>query len=87
MKLSDAMKMGKGIVRSFRIRNLYLNIDTDDFMLNAWLIPLFSTMNYGNVQMNVNFEGTASLLLHIRTRLGALIWAFIKTKYSTMFNH
>ncbi|MCP4310623.1 MAG: hypothetical protein GY790_05125 [Bacteroidetes bacterium] len=85
-KLSNGMSMGKNIMHSFRIRKLHLDIDTDDYALNAWLIPAFSALNSENISLQANFEGNASLLLDLRTRLGALLWAFLKTKYNSMLN-
>jgi hypothetical protein len=71
----------KDAFRAFRIRKLHMNIDTDDFMMNAWLIPAFSAVNNGrNVQMQVNFEGNMFLDLDLRTRIGSLAWIFIKNR-------
>jgi len=58
-----------------------MDIDTDDFLLNAWLVPAFSAVNNGqNVQMQVNFEGNMFLDLDLRTRIGALAWILIKNR-------
>lgn len=74
------MKLGTRILRSFRIRKLHLDVDTDDFVLNTQLVPVFSAINGQNIRMTTNFEGEASLLLDLRTRLGSLIWAFMTTR-------
>lgn len=79
-KISGLFKLAIRVLRSFRIRKLELDIDTDDYILNAWLIPVFSTVNSENIQMRANFEGYASLLLDLRTRIGTLIWIFIINK-------
>jgi hypothetical protein len=73
------------IIRSFRIRKLYLDLDTDDFILNAWMVPVFSSINSGNIRLRTNFEGTSSLVLDLRTRLGFLLWAGIRNKYRSFF--
>ncbi|MFH0757042.1 MAG: hypothetical protein V2B15_07130 [Bacteroidota bacterium] len=86
-KLSGGMKPGKHILAAFRVRKLDLDVDTDDFMLNAWLVPAFTAVNSERVHMQVNFEGKASLMLDVRTRLGALAWALIRTKYQSLFNY
>jgi hypothetical protein len=72
--------------RSFRIRKLHLDLDTEDFVLNAWLVPAFTLINTDQIQLKVNFEGTSSLVLDLRTRLGSLLWIFIKNKYKSVFN-
>ena len=73
-------------VRSFRIRKLHLDLDSDDFILNAWLLPAFSFINTENIQMRVNFEGTSSLMLDLRTQMGSLLWIVIRNKYRSFFN-
>lgn len=77
----------KGVLRAFRIRRLEADIDTDDFTLNAWLVPIFSTVNQENVSLQVNFEGHQSLLLDLRVTLGALLWSIIRAKYRSNINH
>jgi len=84
-KISGSIKMGIDAVRCFRIRKLFLDMDTDDFMLNAWLIPAFSFVNSGNIQMRTNFTGNFSLLLDMRTRIGTLLWVFIKYRIKSFF--
>ena len=75
------LKSGTAMVKAIRIKRFYLNIDTDDFLLNAQLIPIFTAINQGrNIRMTANFQGEASLLMDVRTSLGALLLAYIKTK-------
>ena len=74
------------VLRAFRIRRLEMNLDTDDFSLNAWLVPVFSVLNSRNIRMQVNFEGASSLLLDLRFRLGTLLWILVMVRYRSMFN-
>ncbi|TFH27986.1 MAG: hypothetical protein E4H10_02025 [Bacteroidia bacterium] len=83
---SGNIRMMTGALRAFRVRRLEADIDTDDFTLNAWLVPVFSAVNGENIRLQVNFEGHQSLLLDLRVTLGALLWTFIKTKYRSI-NH
>ena len=71
----------KGALRALRKKKLEADIDTDDFTLNAWLVPVFSAVNQENIHLHVNFEGQQSLLLDLRITLGALLWNIIKAKY------
>ena len=84
---SGNIRTMKGALRAFRIRRLEADIDTDDFTLNAWLVPVFSAVNKDNIHLQVNFEGHQSLLLDLRITLGALLWNIIKAKYKTHINH
>jgi hypothetical protein len=71
--------------RAFRIRKLELDIDTDDFMWNAWLIPLFSAVNSENIRMRANFTGQASLLFDLRVSLGHLLWILVTNKIRSYY--
>lgn len=84
---SGNLRMMKGALRAFRIRKLEANIDTDDFTMNAWLVPAFTMVNGENIRLQVNFEGHQSLLLDLRITLGAMLWMIIKTKYKSFTNH
>lgn len=84
---SGNFRMMKGALRTFRIRRLEADIDTDDFTLNAWLVPVFSAVNQENIRLQVNFEGHQSLLLDLRVTLGALLWSIIRVKYRAYINH
>ncbi len=86
VKLRGSSQMLIDTTHAFRIRKLHLDLDTDDFMLNAWLVPVFSQVSSGHIRMRVNFEGTSSLILDVRTRLGSLLWILIKHKYKSFFN-
>jgi hypothetical protein len=77
----------RGALGAFRIKRLEANIDTDDFTLNAWLVPVFSAVNQDKIHLQVNFEGHQSLLLDLRITLGALLWNIIKAKYRYYINH
>lgn len=84
---SGNFQMMRGALRAFRIKRLEAEIDTDDFTLNAWLVPAFSMVNGENIHLQVNFEGHQSLVLDLRFTLGALLWMIIKTKYNSFINH
>jgi hypothetical protein len=74
-------------VKTIRIKKLEMDLDTDDFLLNAWLVPVFSVIHLPNTRLHVNFVGESTLLLDMRIRLGALLWVFIRNRYKSFFNH
>jgi len=87
-KLKGGLGKGKLAIkalRAFRIRRLELDVDTDDFVLNAWLIPVFSAVNSDNIQMRVNFAGQASLLFDLRFSIGSLLWILITNKIKSIY--
>lgn len=71
-------RMFRKMTRAIRIKRLELDLDTDDFPLNAQLVPLFALIsNQRNIQMQVNFEGNLFLHLDVRTRIGAILWLML----------
>lgn len=84
-KPSVGIRMGLDMLRSIRIRKLALDMDTDDFVLNAWLIPVFSAVNTENIQLRANFTGTLSFFLDLRIRLGSMLWNFIRYKIRSIY--
>jgi len=84
--ISQGRNLLKGLISSLRIRKLHLNIDTDDYTLNAQLIPVFSAVNTENIRLQANFGGDSYLLLDLRTRLGEILWTLLKIKYKSMLN-
>jgi len=80
-KQTRSIRMIRSIPAAFQVRRLWLDVDTDDFMLNAWLIPAFSAINsQRNIQMQVNFEGHMMMDLDLRTRIVSLLWVVIKNR-------
>jgi hypothetical protein len=45
------------IIKSFTIERFVIDVDTDDYVLNANLFPLFQFASDGVYSLNVNFSG------------------------------
>lgn len=80
LRVSSGLRFARKMLGAFTIKKLRLDIDTDDFTVNAWLIPVFSAINRENIQLRANFEGYSSLLLDLRISIGTLLWVFIRNK-------
>jgi hypothetical protein len=75
------VKRVRKMTRAVKIRRLEADIDTDDFPLNAWLIPVFAAVNsYDNINMRINFAGNLQLRMDVRTRIGHMLWLFITNR-------
>ena len=80
-KRTGSIRMIRSIPAAFQVRRLWLDVDTDDFMLNVWLIPAFAAINNNrNIRMQVNFEGYLFMDLDLRTRIVSLLWVIIKNR-------
>lgn len=68
----------KGAIKSFRLKNLYLNIDLEDVVLNAQLVPLLLFLSRKPVQITTNFTRQYCLRLEAQWQLYKLLWALFK---------
>lgn len=66
------------ILQSFTIKRVVLDLDTDDVILNAQLVPLFLYASGGARKLSTNFNGRAYLHLHLLNRPSRLLWIFIQ---------
>ena len=65
------------IIKTFKVVQLLVDIDTGDCITNAKLYPPFALMNYYGGQFSVNFEGRNRLLLNVQNRPIRIIKSFI----------
>ncbi len=77
-KHRKAFKLIRSVLKSFHIRQFRLNMDTDDYLTNAYLYPIFYFFNKGKGIWEVNYEGQFELDLEMDNRPIRLIYAFIK---------
>ena len=74
-----SVKTGLKLLKSFKIKQFFINIDTGDCIENAKLFPLFALLNYKFGGFKINFNGENQLLLHIENRLIRIIKSFINS--------
>ncbi|GAA4809997.1 hypothetical protein GCM10023330_16250 [Litoribaculum gwangyangense] len=65
------------VLRTFKVKQVYVNMDTGNYILNAKLYPIFSLLNYKFGNFHVNFLGQNELVLLIKNRPINIIKAFI----------
>ena len=65
------------VVRTFKIKEFVLNIDTGNCITNAKLYPLLSIAHLCKGQFNINFQGQNQLILQIENRPVRILKAFI----------
>ncbi len=79
--LKYGMMAGRELLASFRIKRLFANIDTSDFVLNSNLVPIFMYANNKRIHLNVNYMEEFTVYLDIRNRLANFLWTGIKYQY------
>ena len=65
------------ILRTFKIKQFYINIDTGNCILNAKLYPLFALLNYNIGNFYINFQGQNQLVLIMKNKPINIIKSFI----------
>ena len=65
---------------SFRVKKLIVNIDSGDYIFNAYMFPVFGLLNhYGpDWSWNVNFYGKNQVSMKLQTTLIRLIYVYLK---------
>ena len=75
--IEKGKQLFSSLAGAFKIKRLSANLDTGDFSLNAWLIPVFVTTGVQN-SVKVNFENKNSLDLKISARIYKIVYYSLK---------
>ncbi|PHN01706.1 hypothetical protein [Flavilitoribacter nigricans] len=68
--------------RSFHLIRFHWELDTGDYVWNAYLFPLFRVTNpAGQRDWRINFQGRNDLLLIVENRLYRLVYALLRTAF------
>jgi len=65
------------LLRAIKIRRFKAELDTGDYVTNAYLYPLATFLNKSTPRLNVNFEGRTNLLLQLEMRLFRIVQAMV----------
>ena len=66
------------MARSFKVEEFKLKLDTDDFVVNAWLWPAAEFLRFQGADVRINFEGVNEIKLSITNSPFRLLIAWIK---------
>ncbi len=75
------LKISRKTLKSFKLKILYLNIDTNDVIKNAYLIPVFSNLHRNNIRLNVNYTGDFNLILNVENNIFRMLVVAIHTYF------
>lgn len=78
MSMRQMWALAKNLLRAVTVKRLELNWDTDDYVRNAYLFPLFLLASKGRRQLRINFEGKHEIAIFLQTRLGRIAWAVLR---------
>ncbi|MCE7994004.1 MAG: hypothetical protein HEP71_18590 [Roseivirga sp.] len=79
-RIKHPVQLLRKCMKALSIKALNMDIDTDDVVLNAQLIPLafFFSDSKQNRYIHINFEGRFFLYLLAQIRLNLILIAFVK---------
>jgi hypothetical protein len=66
-------------LRTFKLRKLKINIDTQNVITNAYLIPIFTILNGDRTQLNVNYSGQMGVHIVYENSVFLILRAAIKS--------
>lgn len=78
MRPATAWKKIRRLLASFELRRFRLILDTDDFILNAYLFPVVAFLCRKNRYVAINFMGQNSIDILMTNRLWRVVWALIR---------
>lgn len=70
-------RLSRRLLQSFTVKQFDLNLDTDDYVLNSYLYPIFSLLHSKPWQLGINYQGQSSLQIQIENRLIRLLKAVL----------
>ena len=72
------LRMGRALLRSFRVRRLHLRVDTGNAVYNAWLFPFFAWWNHRGYDVAIRFAGGTDLVLDMSNSVHRIAGALIR---------
>jgi len=78
--LKSRLKLFLAIIKTFRVTQWKLALDTGDFALNGQLYPLNILPYFAN-HLLINFQNENYMVLKIRNRPWRIIYAFLKNQF------
>ena len=67
----------KGLLKTFKVKQLLIDIDTGDYVANAKLYPVFAYLNRSVGSFSINFQGRNQMVLFLQNRPIYLLKSFI----------
>ncbi len=78
-RITKVFPIIKSVLRSFYVRQFKLELDTDNYLTNAYLYPLFYFLNKNRGEWHINYSGQFALDLEIMNRPVWILFAIGKT--------
>lgn len=74
----ESLRLAWKMLKSFKVNYLYVNIDTNDAIWNAFLIPVFHFFSGPGKVWKINWHEEQLVRFEIENRPIRVLWAFVK---------
>lgn len=75
--VKKALPKVTAVIRSFEVKYFYMNIDTGNYVMNAFFYPLAEVLSRESHRVRINFHGEVELRLKIVNSLQRMLRAFL----------
>ncbi|MEP7196115.1 MAG: hypothetical protein ABI851_06310 [Saprospiraceae bacterium] len=76
LKWRISLSQSKALLKSFRVKKCYINLDLDEPVWNALLFPYVYLLNVSSgLDLNINFLGENEIILQFENNLARMLWA------------
>ena len=69
------LSKGISVLRSTKVRQCRITLDTDNYIWNSYLYPIFYFLNKTRHSFSINFQGENAVVLSLENSIGRIIWA------------
>ena len=77
LKLKKKGRWALRFLRSFKLKEFWLTVDTGNYVRNAQLYPVFGFINHFYLPCSINFQGVNCFIIDLRSRPWTIIKSFI----------
>ncbi|MEL6658664.1 MAG: hypothetical protein AAFP77_16380 [Bacteroidota bacterium] len=68
----------RSLLHTFEVKRFRLHLDTDDFIVNSYIFPIFYLLRREDRDLQINYKGEALLQLVVENRLYRILFAFLR---------
>jgi hypothetical protein len=80
------LNTGWHILKSSKVNNLYLCLDTGNVIVNANLFPVFELINERpRINLNINYSGNFAFCVDVQNNLGNILRIFFYSLIKRIF--
>lgn len=66
------------LIKTFNVKRIRLDLDTDHYLLNAYLFPIFYFLNTPDRSVRINFMGSNECQLEVSNRIAKILLVLLK---------